>query len=86
MEEPLYLTMFRPGEGFDERDPLVMSTPVSLATTEHQAQQQNQLAKHGDTETLLAGSTAFWKRKLSRALIFGFASGAVVTLAANFLI
>lgn len=80
-KKPLYLTVFKPGPEFENSEPLVMSTPVSLATPEYQANLQNQLCKDGQTETLLGVSPDYVRSKLARALTSGFIFGALFTIA-----
>lgn len=84
-KQPLYLTVFKPGPEFESSEPLVMSTPVSMATTEYQANLQNQLCKEGETETILGISPDYLRSKLARALTSGFIFGALAA-SASFII
>lgn len=78
--EPMYLTRrrrFYEPEGKGD----VVGCMIEEATIEGQAKIQNDLAANGDScETLLAGSPFFWQRKMSRALLCGFAAGVFCVL------
>lgn len=83
MQEPLYLTLFTPDAAPEKA--FVAETSYQQTTPGHQAERQNNFARDGRTETLLAGTPSYWQRKLSRALVVGCGFGVLATIVVSWL-
>lgn len=71
----LRLIEFTPDDG---NRPFVLETRTAEATAEIQVGRANRLAEDGRVRFLWAESPEYWQRKLARALLFGFFSGALL--------